>query len=122
MNTDEYLLALEVKLRSIEGYVVAQAMEQEIDANIGLGYIRGSIVFFDGSRLEFTEQLPPSRRKYRIHLMNADDQLLVRWDSAPHHQELSTYPFHKHTMRGVEVCKAVTVLEALDEIIGMLSL
>lgn len=122
MNTDEYLLALEVKLRSIEGYVVAQAMEQEIDANIGLGYIRGSIVFFDGSRLEFTEQLPPSRRKYRIHLMNADDQLLVRWDSAPHHQELSSYPFHKHTMRGVEVCKAVTVLEALDEIIGMLSL
>ena len=121
MNTDEYLLALEAKLRSIEGYIVAQAIEQELDANIGIGYVRGSIAFFDGSRLEFTEQLPPSRRKYRIHLMNADDQLLVRWDSAPHHQELSTYPFHKHTTRGVEVHKAMTVLEALDEIIAMLN-
>ena len=51
MNTDEYLLAFEAKLRSIEGYVVAQGIEQELDANIGIGYVRGSIVFFGGSRL-----------------------------------------------------------------------
>jgi len=40
MRTVEYLLALEVKLRSIEGYLGAQAIEQELDANIGIGSIR----------------------------------------------------------------------------------
>jgi hypothetical protein len=48
--------------------------------------------------------------------MDAEDRLVIRWDSAPHHKELGTFPFHRHTTKGVEACEAMTLLEALTEI------
>jgi hypothetical protein len=34
--------------------------------------------------------------KYSLHWQNGAGQLLRRWDSVPHHPELSTYPHHVH--------------------------
>ena len=35
-------------------------------------------------------------RKYSYHWQNELKECLVRCDNAQHHQEISTYPFHKH--------------------------
>jgi len=48
--------------------------------------------------------------------MDAHLNLIVRWDSVAHHEGLSTFPFHRHTMQGIEAHPAITLLEALDEI------
>jgi hypothetical protein len=48
--------------------------------------------------------------------MDAHLNLIVRWDSAPRPEGLSTFPFHKHSMQDVEAHPAITLLEALDEI------
>jgi hypothetical protein len=33
---------------------------------------------------------------YRIHWQGADGHLQQRWDNAPHHREVPTYPHHVH--------------------------
>ena len=34
--------------------------------------------------------------KYELHLMDAADRCVVRYDNAPHHSELAAFPEHKH--------------------------
>jgi hypothetical protein len=36
------------------------------------------------------------REKYRYHWMN-ENGLIRRWDNAPHHRIIETFPFHIHT-------------------------
>jgi hypothetical protein len=65
MNTNRYLTALDAKSRELRGVITSWSVQREIDANLGIGFIQGRITFVDGSRLEFSEQLPTERRKYR---------------------------------------------------------
>ncbi len=110
MTIDKYLTALDGKVRSLQGVVASWSIQREIDANLGVGFISGRIEFVDGSRLEFSEQLPTEHHRYRLHYMDAQGDVVVRWDSAPHHKGLNTFPFHKHTPLGVEKCPAITFL------------
>lgn len=121
MRIDDYLAALDDALRGLGVLVVSWTVQREIDASLGVGWLKGQINFVDGSRLQFSEQLPIDRKKYRLHYMDADDRLLIRWDSAPHHKDMSTFPFHKHTPQGVEEHEAITLLAALAEIAQSLS-
>lgn len=120
MTAAEYLAALDDKLADIAGLVAASSIQRELNSNIGIGWLKGQITFVDDSRFEFTEQLPTERRKFRLHYMDSANHLIVRWDSAPHHKQLQTFPFHKHTPQTIETHEAITVLQALDQIIQML--
>jgi hypothetical protein len=116
VNIESYLTALYDKLRELEGLVITRSIQQEIDINLGIGFIKGQIGFIDGSRLDFSEQLPTDRRKYRFHYIDSQSELIVRWDSAPHHKELSTFPFHKHTTEGIEEHQGINLIDTLEEI------
>ena len=67
-----------------------------------LGYIKGKIQFIDESCLYLTEYVEVEygidRGKYSYQYMNDNNQLIFRYDNAPHHQKLklSSYPHHKH--------------------------
>ena len=37
-----------------------------------------------------------SERNYSFHLQDKTDNLIIRWDNAPHHSNVATYPHHKH--------------------------
>ena len=67
--------------------------------------IEGEITFINGWRLEFMEFQSSRKHKYRFHLMNEENELVTRWDTAPHHPELENSPFHKHTENTVEPTK-----------------
>ena len=49
--------------------------------------------------------------------MNGNNRLVKRWDSAPHHKEISSFPFHLHTPEGVRECDKVNLIEAIDIIL-----
>jgi hypothetical protein len=51
MNIETYLAALDAKLREVEGLVVSTSIQREIDANLGMGFIKGS--------------MPPERKGFR---------------------------------------------------------
>jgi hypothetical protein len=122
MTVEEYLAKLDTKLQKIAPIVISSSIQREIDPNLGIGFIKGRIAFVDGSTLAFSEQLPVERSKFRFHYMDAENNLIVRWDSAPHHRDLRTFPFHLHTPQDVEEHPAITLLEVLDEIGTMIKL
>ena len=71
-----------------------------------VGLIHGTVGMVDGSTLQFMELVNIkrdriTRPKYRFHFMDSADKMVFRFDNAPHHPEVTTYPHHKH-IRGEE--------------------
>ncbi len=65
------------------------------------GYVEGEVTFVNASRLVFFTFLRQSQadwgiEKYRYHFMDADNQLIFRYDNAPHHPTVASFPHHKH--------------------------
>ena len=55
----------------------------------------------DRSLLELTERLVEEKgtlsiKRYRHHWQSHDGQVIKRWDNAPHHPEIDTFPHHLH--------------------------
>ena len=48
--------------------------------------------------------------------MDEGNNLISRWDTAPHHKDLKTFPYHVHLLDGVKESKRVTLLDVLDKI------
>lgn len=90
------------------------------------GAIEGVLHFYDGSRLEFTEVVRLTGRRldkqrYRYQYV-FNEQQLFRYDNAPHHLHLSTFPHHKHDVKGKVVeADEVSLAEVLEEIGKILS-
>lgn len=95
----------------------------QIDATSGA--VDGTLYFYDGSRLEFTERVSiqgrrPIKTVYRYQYIGADSAIL-RYDNAPHHPNLPNFPHHKHV--GKERLSAIepTLKQVLDEVASLLS-
>lgn len=85
------------------------------------GYIEGDAVFFEGVRLVFFElwQLSAGnleRKKYRFQCMDSGDQLVFRYDNAPHHRTIASFPHHKHTPSGIVVSSAPNIANVIAEV------
>ncbi len=67
-----------------------------------LGLLSGRINFIHSMVLEFLELVKiddlgnQESVKYRFHLMREDTTALFRYDNAPHHPEIDSFPDHKH--------------------------
>ncbi|NBD36641.1 MAG: hypothetical protein GVY30_11670 [Chloroflexi bacterium] len=76
--------------------------------NTKQGYISGRVVFEDGTRLDFVEVMDTDmvrKLKYRYHYMDTTQEIIFRYDNAPHYPEVSSFPHHKHTGDDVDVCE-----------------
>ena len=81
----------------------------------------------DGSTLQFLELIDRKddeiiRPKYRFHFMDSADKMIFRYDNAPHHPKITTYPHHKHIRDEEKVIqsKEIGVRDVLSEIGGMI--
>ena len=84
------------------------------------GFLECKLIMIDGSVLYVTEYITIhsdeiKRDKYSYHLQK-NDQFLIRWDNAPHHKEISTFPYHIHNKNGVNKSKPMTVVDILDQL------
>ena len=62
---------------------------------------RYRIKLIDESLIEITERILEERgglttTKYRCHWQTGSGKLIKRWDNAPHHPEIETFPHHLH--------------------------
>lgn len=117
---DQYLIEIENKLREISDLILDYSLKVERPEFTGLAYIQGEITFFEGSKLTFAQLFSGKPISYRFHLMDAQKTLIRRWDSAPHHREFKTFPFHMHTPDGVFAAKTISLPEAIDGSIEIL--
>jgi len=94
---EDYFLQVENILRdfpAIQAYELTKKVY-----NIHQGYIGGKITFDSGSSLEFIEVVDterPAKIKYRYQYMDKSRSLVFRYDNAPHHPEIASFPHHKH--------------------------
>lgn len=87
--------------------------------NIYQGYVAGLIRFEYGYALHFVEVMDVEigrKLKYRYQCMDAGQQLVFRYDDAPHHAEIPTFPHHKHLPEQIESSKEPALGAVLLEI------
>ncbi len=63
------------------------------------GYIIGEIIFTDKSKLSFREVKDielQGKDKYAYNYIDGKNNLIFRYDNAPHYKQLDTFPHHKH--------------------------
>ena len=72
--------------------------------------------------LEFMEYLKEENRpKYRFHLINKEGDMIFRYDNAPHHRDISSFPHHKHLPGNVSESNEKSIMDVLDEIETLIS-
>ena len=82
------------------------------------GMIRGQILFLGGCVLNFMEYIciGRDRPKYRFNLSNAKGSMIFRYDNAAHHEEIYTFPHHKHTLTEIKPSIEIGLAEVVSEI------
>ena len=79
----------------------------------------------DGLIVELTERIIEERgtfntTKYRFHWQNKSGELIKRWDNAPHHPEINSFPDHLHD-GAVDNVKSFRKCSVLDILTGIIS-
>lgn len=113
-----YAAAIEAALQRCAAVVTHSLHTVELSPNTG--YVEGEAFLVDGSRLIFFDFLrrsgsSPEREKYRYHYMDLHNRLIFRYDNAPHHPEVATFPHHKHTATGITESDAPAFAAVLAE-------
>jgi len=89
------------------------------------GAIEGILYFVDGSRLEFSEDVylhqgRPVKPRYRYQYIK-NKQSVFRYDNAPHHPKIPTFPHHKHVGKEIVAASEPTLGQLLDEIADLMA-
>lgn len=103
--------------------VSAELDVEQLDSKRGT--IDGVLYFADGSRLEFTERVvienaKPVKRDYRYQYVKLQSPVF-RYDNAPHHPRLASFPHHKHVGRRTLNAKEPTLEEVVKESVSLLA-
>ncbi len=109
----DYFSKVQRKLEAIKWVIIEQSVNFDFVSD-EMGIITGKLVFIDKSILEFMELVSEKEAGYRFQHMDKDKDLICRWDSAPHHKEVSTFPYHLHIKKGIKESKKVNFVDILD--------
>ncbi len=121
MNAREYFGVVQQAIQSAPHVISFEIAFEEIDQNEC--YIRGKLQLTGGWELHIAEYVITGptfeRTKYRYHLQNAEGKLVVRWDNAPHHRQVATFPHHRHDAAGrVQESPAMDIEAILRAVAG----
>ena len=83
--------------------------------------VEGQLKFPNASLLDFYEVISVHNKqivktRYAYHYQDASGQLIFRYDNAPHHPHVSTFPHHKHSGSVVESVQIPDFGDVLTEI------
>jgi hypothetical protein len=121
---ESYLHQIEHEI-SICPYIVETKLRFDKRA-LHIAFIECSICFIDGSSLHFIEFIDTKnqvdRYKYSFHYQDKNNQLIFRYDMAPHHKNINSFPHHKHFRSEENVISAEppTISDILCEIVQMI--
>lgn len=84
------------------------------------GYIKATVTFMNDSQLSVREFIDGKLRKidYAYHYQGNDGKLVFRYDNTPHHEDVATFPHHKHVSDRLkpEPTGEKTVIDIVSEI------
>ncbi|MDH4164548.1 MAG: DUF6516 family protein [Nitrospirota bacterium] len=89
-------------------------------------YLRGTVHFIDATVMDFSLFVMRGPRgiivdKYRFQYMTKSGRMIFRYDNAPHHPALSSFPHHKHISSDKAVPSTMpSIKDLLNEISAMI--
>jgi len=120
VNVQDYFSDAKSQLafsRIVKSFTVLSEFEKELE-----GYTRIKSVLVSGDLLEFFIYITQDEdkitvQKYSFHWQDHLGKLIRRWDNAPHHRDIETFPYHVHYPHFVDKSEAVDLNKIL-RIIG----
>ncbi len=114
----EHLSAIEVIVRKLEG-VYVERYEEEIIADNRVN-LRIRIRFKSGYLLELNEAIIAEeatfiRLYYRYHFQDEKNNLVFRYDNAPHFPGFVNFPHHKHLPDEVTDALKSSIFKVIEE-------
>ena len=104
-------------LDCIEKFPFVKGVEVLDLRTFGTGfYVKMRVSIRDGSILHIREYVDETERSYSYHWQTPEGALIIRWDNAPHHRDLPTFPHHKHARGEVLPSYTIACEEILEEI------
>ncbi len=73
----------------------------------------------NGWKLHVWEHAAPRFRRYAYHISKGSE-LIIRWDNAPHHRQVRTFPHHKHLKEAILESREVVIEDILKELEQMM--
>jgi len=124
---EKYMIDLDVLISASPSIVDIDIIRRDI-RDTGLektALFRYRIKLIDESLIEITERILEERgglttTKYRYHWQTGSGKLIKRWDNAPHHPEIDTFPDHLHdgSEENVKSFRKMNALDILTDIIN----
>ena len=101
--------------------VLSSSIEKQFGPSGSTVYVKGSLRFINATVLILAIYANESARqvivdKYRFQYMTGDGQMIFRYDNAPHHPELASFPHHKHLPNKVIPSSMPSIKDILNEI------
>lgn len=125
MSAGDYHRQFIEAIREISAILKSEVEFREIDEKEC--YLKAVITFAGGYTLQMAEYAEIEgdqvrRLKYRHQLLDAAKNPISRWDNAPHHKQVRTFPHHRHDDQGhVHPSREITLSDAIAialELIG----
>ncbi len=119
---DSYLKEIEAYLKMLNNVYIEHYLEEiltpdranlriRIRWNTGYLLVINQAMTIKEDRLDFLD--------YRYHFQNESNNLVFRYDSAPHFPDLSTFPHHKHLPNEVIACDMPDLIYVIKEAVDI---
>jgi hypothetical protein len=79
-------------------------------------YIKLEVELINNTKLYIREYSDEKERNYSYHWQDKDQNIIIRWDNAPHYKEIITFPHHKHDKNKVYPNFDITIEDILKVI------
>ena len=99
--------------------IIRKVIQSQVDSTGDAYVLKVRAELVNGWILHYWEHGTIKVRRYSFHV-SLGRTMIARWDNAPHHPEVKSFPHHRHTGRTIEASKEMTVALVLSEIQAMI--
>lgn len=108
-------------LHLLNEYEIIKSYEiQDYKQGNNFYYIKMQAKLVNNTILFIREYVSEEEYNYSYHWQAEDAQLIIRWDNAPHHKQIKTFPHHKHIAGNVLPSYEIGIREVLAHIDALL--
>ena len=114
-----YFKEIESEVQKMENAYIERYEEEILTAH--RANLRIRIRFVSGNLLELNEAVSVEDRNlkhlgYRYHFQDVKNNLVFRYDNAPHFPEIDSFPHHKHLPDTVRSLEKPSIIDVIKEV------
>ena len=94
---------------------IVESIEQiQLTEEESISKLKAKLRLFDGTMLCVREVCKKNIvESYSYYWFRSDETLIIGWDNAPHHKNISSFPHHKHINNKIEASQEKNLEEVL---------